>query len=58
MSFFTYTALDSEGNEREGTIDAVNIDVAIVALRGGLIISNIDPADKKPANIMRPAFLS
>ena len=52
MSFFTYTALDSEGNEREGTIDAVNIDVAIVALqRRGLIISNIDPADKKPANI-------
>ena len=36
----------------KGTIDAVNIDVAIVALqRRGLIISNIDPADKKPANI-------
>lgn len=47
MSFFTYTALDAEGNERKGTIDAVNVDVAIIALqRRGLIISNIEAADK------------
>lgn len=52
MSIFTYTALDAEGNERKGTIDAVNIDVAIVALqRRGLIISNINPANKTSATI-------
>ena len=46
MALFSYTALDADGNEREGTIDAVNVDVAIVALqRRGLIISKIEPAD-------------
>ncbi len=45
MALFTYTALDAQGNERHGTIDAVNMDVAIAALqRRGLIISGIDPA--------------
>jgi type IV pilus assembly protein PilC len=44
MALFKYTALDAEGNEREGTIDAINMDVAIAALqRRGLIISGIDP---------------
>ncbi len=48
MSLFTYTALDQEGNERQGTIDAVTIDVAITALqRRGLVISGIDPVEKK-----------
>ena len=47
MSVFTYKALDTEGNERTGTIDAVNLDVAIVAIqRRGLVISNIESADK------------
>ena len=46
MSLFTYTALDQEGNERRGTIDAVNMDIAIAALqRRGLVISGIDPAE-------------
>lgn len=46
MSLFTYKALDGQGAGREGTIDAVNIDVAISALqRRGLIISSIDPVD-------------
>ncbi len=46
MSVFSYTALDPEGNERAGTIDAVNLDVAIVAIqRRGLVISNIEAAD-------------
>lgn len=46
MALFTYTALDEQGAERQGTIDAVNIDVAISALqRRGLIISAIDSAD-------------
>ncbi|MCR4280779.1 MAG: type II secretion system F family protein [Candidatus Kaiserbacteria bacterium] len=47
MSLFTYTAVDASNNEQKGTIDAVNIDVAIVALqRRGLIISNIEGAEK------------
>ncbi len=46
MAIFTYTALDAEGNERQGSIDAVNMDIAIAALqRRGLIISGIDPAE-------------
>ncbi len=45
MALFTYTALDVQGNERHGTIDAINMDIAIAALqRRGLIISGIDPA--------------
>jgi len=45
MSLFNYTALDAEGNERKGSIDAVNMDVAIAALqRRGLVLSGIDPA--------------
>ncbi len=47
MAIFTYTALDAEGNKREGTIDAVSIDLAITALqRRGLVISAIDPQEK------------
>src|SRR3989344_5806277 len=46
MALFTYTALDTEGNERRGTIDAVNMDIAIAALqRRGLVISGIDPTE-------------
>lgn len=46
MSLFNYKALDAEGNARQGTIDAVNIDIAITALqRRGLVISSIDPAE-------------
>ncbi len=48
MAVFNYTAIDKDGNERRGSIDAVNMDVAIGALqRRGLIISGIDPADSK-----------
>jgi type IV pilus assembly protein PilC len=48
MANFSYTALDSDGKEREGMIDAVNIDLAISALqRRSLVISRIQPAAKK-----------
>lgn len=48
MGLFTYHALDQEGNAREGTIDAINIDVGIAALqRRGLIVSKIDPVEVK-----------
>jgi len=46
MALFKYTALDAEGNERQGTIDAVNMDIAIAGLqRRGLVIAGIDPAE-------------
>lgn len=54
MSVFTYSALDQEGNKREGTIDAVSIDLAISALqRRGLIISAIDPEEKRGEGLVR-----
>lgn len=57
MALFTYRALDAEGAERQGTIDAVNIDVAIAALqRRGLIISSIDPEAQKTSLLSRIAI--
>ncbi len=48
MAVFNYSALDAEGHERQGTIDAVSIDVAITAIqRRGLVISSIAPEDTK-----------
>jgi type IV pilus assembly protein PilC len=47
MAVFNYTALDSEGHERQGTIDAVSMDVAITAIqRRGLVVSSVAPAGK------------
>jgi type IV pilus assembly protein PilC len=43
MSVFKYSAIDTAGKERQGTIDAVNMDLAIAALqRRGLVLSKID----------------
>ncbi|QQG38222.1 MAG: type II secretion system F family protein [Candidatus Kaiserbacteria bacterium] len=48
MALFSYRAVDPDGAERAGTIDAVNIDVAIAALqRRGLVISAINPQEAK-----------
>src|SRR3989344_1091012 len=33
MAIFSYKAVDAEGAERAGTIDAVNIDIAIAAIQ-------------------------
>lgn len=45
---FSYKAVDDKGADRSGTVDAVNIDVAIAALqRRGLIIASIDPVEQK-----------
>ncbi len=45
---FTYRGLDNEGHEREGTIEALSMDVAVSTLqRRSLIVSSIEPADKK-----------
>lgn len=53
MAVFKYSALDAEGHERQGTIDAVNIDVAITAIqRRGLIVSSVAPQnDDKGINV-------
>lgn len=48
MALFKYKAVDAEGNERQGTVDAVNMDIAISALqRRGLILAGIDPVESK-----------
>ena len=45
---FHYKAIDNTGNKREGDIDAVSLEVAISSLqRRGLVISSVNPADKK-----------
>ena len=45
---FKYKAISEGGSESEGTIDAVNIDIAINSLqRRGLTISSIKPAEAK-----------
>jgi type II secretory pathway component PulF len=46
MALFNYKSLDAQGAERAGTIDAINIDLAIGALqRRGLIVSSIEPVE-------------
>ena len=46
MALFYYTAIDPEGVERKGSIDAVTQDVAVTSLqRRGLIISSINAAE-------------
>ncbi len=46
MSLFNYTAVNKDGQERKGSIDAVSEDVAIAALqRRELIVASIEPAD-------------
>ena len=45
---FTYHALDKDGHEREGTVEALSMDVAVSTLqRRNLIVSSIEPAEKK-----------
>lgn len=44
---FQYKAVDATGGQREGTVDAANIDVAINSLqRRGYVVSSIDPLVK------------
>lgn len=45
---FNYRALDRDGHEREGTVEALSMDVAVGTLqRRNLIVSSIEPATKK-----------
>ena len=53
---FNYKTIDQQGNTQEGSIDAVNVEVAISGLqRRGLTISTITPADQ-PKNIFDKNF--
>lgn len=45
---FKYRALDQEGHEREGTVEALSMDAAVTTLqRRSLIVSSIEPAAQK-----------
>lgn len=45
---FTYHALDKDGHEKEGSIEALSMDVAVATLqRRELIVSSIEPVGKK-----------
>jgi type IV pilus assembly protein PilC len=47
---FTYRALDPDGQEREGSVEALSMDVAVSTLqRRNLIVSSIAPSAKKSA---------
>ncbi len=49
MPLFKYKAVDDKGVKREGSVDAVNKDLAISALqKRALVVVSIDDADKKP----------
>jgi len=55
---FAYRALDTDGHEKEGTVEALSMDQAIATLqRRSLIVSSIDPAVKKNALTMEIGFL-
>src|SRR3989344_2478332 len=57
MALYKYTAIDADGAKRQGTIDAVNTDVAISALqRRKLIISSIDPVEGQISLFSRISF--
>ena len=49
MAVFNYKVLTKDGDEKEGTIDAINEDIAIASLqRRGYIIVSLTPADEVP----------
>ncbi|MDD5050409.1 MAG: type II secretion system F family protein [Candidatus Pacebacteria bacterium] len=44
---FNYTSVDSKGQSIPGSIEAINVDIAVNSLqRRGLVVSSITPADK------------
>lgn len=48
MALFVYNAVDKEGQQKSGTVEAVNVDVAIGSLqRRGFIISSINESEQK-----------
>ncbi len=44
---FSYKAIDTQGEKKEGTVEAINIDIAINSIqKRGLIISSINPLEE------------
>lgn len=55
---FSYHALDKDGHERAGTVEALTVDVAVSTLqRRGLIVSSIEPIAKKTGLNIEISFL-
>ena len=55
---FSYHALDKDGHERAGTVEALTVDVAVSTLqRRGLIVSSIEPLTKKTGLNIELSFL-
>ena len=55
---FTYHALDKDGHEREGTVEALSMDIAVSTLqKRNLIVSSISPVVKKGLLAMDLSFL-
>lgn len=55
---FSYHALDKDGHERAGTIEALSVDVAVSTLqRRSLIVSSIEPVAKKSILSVELGFL-
>lgn len=51
---FNYKVIDKDGNQNQGSIDAVSLDVAISSLqRRGFVISSVNPADDKASFFKR-----
>lgn len=51
---FIYKALDAQGRSQEGTIDALNVDVAINSLqRKNYIITSINPIDENKGSLLK-----
>lgn len=56
---FSYRALDTDGHERQGTIEALSMDVAVATLqRRNLIVSSIEPMGKKGELPIHFSFLN
>jgi len=55
---FSYHALDKDGHERAGTVEALTVDVAVSTLqRRSLIVSSIEPIAKKTGLTIELSFL-
>ncbi|MEK7602006.1 MAG: type II secretion system F family protein [Patescibacteria group bacterium] len=55
---FKYNALDTDGHERQGSVEALSMDVAVSTLqRRNLIVSSIEPMEKKSKLEIEFSFL-
>ena len=55
---FSYHALDKDGHERAGTVEALSVDVGVSTLqRRGLIVSSIEPVQGKSLLNVEISFL-